>query len=445
MLQKPFTIFLSIFFLLSLGACSDPDEKISTLEELIVVTRNAPTTWYVGREGAVGLEYDLMHSFAQHEGLKIRTIVVDTISDVVATIHENKAHIAAAGITDTEVRKDNGYMFGPAYQTVQQQVVCRRGQALPRSVTDLIGKKITVISDSSYQETLQQLKQEHPLLAWQVESDVDTEQLLEQVWLKKIDCTIADSNIVSINRRYYPELVVAFPVSDEQSLAWIVSPQWPGLQEKLETWLNKIESNGELAVIKERYYGHVDIYDYVDIRRFTTRIKKRLPKYVDYFKEAAKQYQLPWKLLAAQAYQESHWNPNAKSPTGVRGMMMLTLNTAKDVDVTNRLDPKQSIMGGARYMKKMMKRVPESVVGDDRTWFALAAYNVGFGHLRDARELATRFGKNPDRWVDLKEVLPLLAQRKYYKTVKYGYARGTEPVRYVQGIREYRQILERDQ
>ena len=186
------------------------------------------------------------------------------------------------------------------------------------------------------------------------------------------------------------------------------------------------------------------MFDYVDMRKFKRRIRSRLPKYRSLFEKAGRETGLPWTLLAAQAYQESHWNPGAKSPTGVRGMMMLTRNTARSLGIENRLDAYASIRGGAQYLLRMLKRVPDTVQGKDRLWFALAAYNVGFGHLRDARTLATRQGKNPDLWRDVKAVFPLLMRKKYYKTLRYGYARGTEPVRYVQRIRNYRQVLEQE-
>ncbi|MDX1657143.1 MAG: transglycosylase SLT domain-containing protein, partial [Candidatus Competibacteraceae bacterium] len=143
------------------------------------------------------------------------------------------------------------------------------------------------------------------------------------------------------------------------------------------------------------------------------------------------------------AYQESHWNPRARSPTGVRGLMMLTLATARPLKVSNRLDPAQSVDGGARYLRHLLERLPAEVVKEDRLWFALAAYNVGLGHVLDARTLARRLGRNPNIWSDLKGVLPLLARRQYHRTLEYGYARGSEPVRYVQRIRDFRDILER--
>lgn len=436
-------IVLNILFI-SLISCSDTGDvnDLNDGKELVVLTRNAPTTWYEGRDGVTGPEYDLINSFASHYKLKVRFEFIDSIDEMLDAIRDDKAHLGASGITITDRRKMNNLEFAKTYQQVKQLLVCRRGNRLPRAIEDLIDLNLVVIDGSSYVETLIELKQKIPDLEWQVSNEDSTEQLLEKVWQKQIDCTLADSNIVSINRRYYPELVVAFPMSEDQPLAWVLSPKWSGLKKDIDVWLTRIKENGELATIMDRYYGHIELYDYVDIKRFGKRIKKRLPKYIDQFKTSAKQYNLSWTLLVAQAYQESHWNPKARSPTGVRGMMMLTRNTAKSVDVTNRLDPVQSIKGGAKYLRRMIRRIPDEVEEDDRIWFALAAYNVGYGHLKDAQILAIRLGKNPNRWVDMKEVLPLLTVKKHYKTLKYGYARGTEPVQYVQRIREYQQILE---
>ena len=178
-----------------------------------------------------------------------------------------------------------------------------------------------------------------------------------------------------------------------------------------------------------------------DEQKFIRHIKTRLPMYREEFKEAGGKYGLSWVLLAAQAYQESHWNRNAKSPTGVRGLMMLTRDTASDMGIKNRLDPQKSIKGGARYLARLFKRVPKNVRPEDRMLFALAAYNVGMGHVKDAQLLAKRLDKDPTRWDSIKTVLPLLAKKKYYKTLPNRYARGWEPVQYVKRIRAYRKIL----
>jgi len=418
-------------------------EEIKTKGELTVITRNAPTTYFQGRDGLDGLEFDLVQQFAEHLNVTTNFVVKDNTGDILNALKNDEGVIAAAGLTKTAKRGEN-FLFGPSYQSVGQQVVCRRGNKIPKSVEDLASVDLWVTAKTSYVDTLQDLKTKVPELSWQESQDLDTEQLLEQVWLKEIGCTIADSNIVAINRRYYPELLIALDLTESEALVWLLPNNATNLQSELHNWLMGLRRDGELNTTIERHYGYVEIFDYVDVRRFGNRIKKRLPKYEKYFKQAAETHELSWTLLAAQSYQESHWRPKAKSPTGVRGMMMLTLVTARELGVKSRLNAEMSINGGAKYLARLRDRLPESIEEPDRTWFALAAYNVGMGHIYDARKLAEEQGKNKDKWHDMAEVLPLLSKKKYYKKLKYGYARGSEPVLYVQRIRDFRNILERE-
>ena len=179
----------------------------------------------------------------------------------------------------------------------------------------------------------------------------------------------------------------------------------------------------------------------MDLQAFNQNIEDRLPKYRKYFEQAEKETGVPADLLAALAYQESHWNPEAVSPTGVKGIMMLTQNTAESLGVQDRLDPKQAILAGARYLRDRYDRLPDSIPETDRWFQAMASYNIGRAHLLDARHFARQMGKNPDSWADLREVLPLKADKRYYTKMKHGYARGYEPVLYVRRIRNYHDVI----
>lgn len=409
--------------------------------ELIVVTRNAPTTYYETHAGQfAGIEYDMVIAFADHLGVKPRFIIKHTIDEILATITNGEADLAAAGLTITDMRNKH-FIFGPGYQSVYQQVVCRSSdKALPKSLADLNSYKLAVSAKTSYAERLWELQHEHPLLKWEQNPDWDTELLLEKVSQHKIDCTIADSNIFAINQRYYPELKQAFPLTDEAPLAWAMLKNARHLQGSVENWFDEFKNQGTLELVMNRYYGYLDKFDYVDTKKFKKRIKQRLPKYKKWFKQAARKHKLDWILLAAQSYQESHWNRRAKSPTGVRGIMMLTQPTARQLGVKSRLDPKPNIFAGAKYLAQLRKRIPDHIREPDRTWMALAAYNLGYGHLTDARGLAQKLDKNPDHWIELEEVLPCL-RKKYHNQLKHGYARGGEAVYYVKQIRDYRDIL----
>ena len=433
-----------IFSTTILISCSENDPVINDIrrqEKLVVLTLNSPTTYYLGADdNPTGFEYDLSKALADSLNVEVEYKLFDNLEGLLNAINNNEGHIAAAGLTQTEEREAT-HLFGPNYKAVQQQVICHRSARTPKEVSDLLTRSILIIAESSYQETLLELQKDYPELKWEGTNELSAEQVLETVASKKVDCTVIDSNVFTLNRRYYPSLVMAFPLSEEQNLAWILPPNAESFKQYVDDWFVQTEKNSLLSIISERYYGYADIFDFYDNHVFLKRIKTRLPKYEPKFKQVAEQYQLPWTLLAAQSYQESGWNAKARSHTGVRGLMMLTQSTAKAMGVKKRIDPVQSIKGGAKYLDHMLKRIPEDVAAEDRIWFALAAYNVGFAHLLDARKLARDLGKSPSTWNDMREVLPLLSQKKYYKKLKYGYARGSEPVKYIDRIRYYQDVL----
>jgi len=415
---------------------------IQSAGELDVITRNSPTTYFYGRHGETGMEYELARRFADALGVELNLIVKGSVAETLQALENGRGDLAAAGLTRTRDRQKR-FAFGPGYQKVQQQVVCRRGGTIPRDWEDLPDVELLVKAGTSYVERLQEIRQVVHDLEWRETASLSSEQILAKVWHSEVDCTVADSNIVALNQRYYPELKVAFAITEQQALAWALPEGADNLRSRVAEWFAAQEAGNELAALRERFYGHVQGFDYVDIATFKQRVKMRLPRFEPLFKEVAAEYHFPWELLAAQAYQESHWRPRAKSPTGVRGIMMLTQVTARSLGIDNRLEVGASIRGGAQYLKQMMERLPKSIPEPDRTWIALAAYNVGMGHIWDARRLARRFERDPDQWNTLKEMLPLLTQRKYYKNLPYGYARGTEPVTYVRRIRQYADILHR--
>ena len=443
-LEQPFKTLLLIVLAIILGFLLDREFGVEDLQEsgeLIVITRESPTTLYKDGDDPAGPEYDYLKSYAEYLGVDLRFIFLENEGQVLEAIARGDGHIAAAGLTFYPPLAEQGFVFGPGYQDVDIQVVCRRNHGrLPRSFEDMEDVELVVVADSSNEARLFQLQEDYPDLTWESDEDATVDDLLQMVWQKEIGCTIANSSEINIKRRFYPELKVAFTIEEKQSLVWSLSPQWKTLSSSIDEWLQTIESNGTLLILRDEHFDTRE-FDYVDMRTYVRRIKSRLPALEPLFRKAAEEHGIPWTLLAAQAYQESHWNRRAKSPTGVRGIMMLTLPTAKEMGVKSRLDAEQSIMGGAKYLSRLEKRIPESVTGQDRWWYALAAYNVGMGHLHDARKLARQLDLDPDRWLELKGVLPLLSQKKYYKDLKYGYARGAEPVTYVSQVRKYQNIL----
>lgn len=437
---------LLLISLLLLSSCGQPKTLLEQIKKdgvLLVATRNSPTTYFEGPNGPTGFEYDLISLLAKELKVKVKIITPSNLSDILSLVSQNQVHLAAAGLTVTESRQQ-WIRFGPSYQTITPQLVYRMGtgEKKPRKLADLIGKHVEIVADSSHAEQLEELQASQPELEWIENPELDSGELLNLVWEQVIDYSIADSNEVDLNQRFYPELRAAFDISKPQQLAWAFPiDKDDSLYNAAAAFIEKIKENGELDVLLDRYYGHIERFNFSGTRTYLRHIHKRLPKYRKLFEAAADKNDLDWRLLAAIGYQESHWDPEARSPTGVRGIMMLTLDTADYLKIKDRLDPAQSIKGGARYIKKLTKRIPQDIKEPDRTWFALAAYNVGLGHLEDARIITEKRGGNPDVWNDVKENLPLLSRRKWYKQTKHGYARGREPVRYVEYIRSYYDLL----
>ncbi len=414
--------------------------KIKRSGTLHVLTRVDPTTYYQSPDGYSGLEYDLVLLFAEHLGVEAKFEIPATFPQLLADIANGKADIAA-GLTVTPLRKLH-MTFAPSYHKVNEQLVYRSDHRRPGTVNDLSKGILEVGKGTSHIDTLLTLKKGNTSLDWAVNDEQDTSGLLYLLHEGLIDYTVADSNQILLIRRFYPDLNIAFDLGKPKQLAWAMPiSDDNSLNEEVERFFKRIIADKTLAQLIEKHYGHANSLNYVDNCTFREHKKSRLPQYQKYFDQAGKAHGLDWRLLAAIGYQESHWLDNAMSPTGVEGIMMLTNDTAKLLNIKNRKDPEESILGGARYFKQRIQVMADDIPEPDRTWFALASYNVGTGHLQDARMLTKKQGGDPNKWLDVKKRLPLLSDPKWYPKTQYGQARGDEPVHYVENIRGYYDLL----
>lgn len=428
---------------LLLGTCSphlNVLEQVQKAGVLKVVTRNAPTTFYQGPEGPVGPEYELARGFAEFLGVDLEIYTLDGAAPLLPEVGAGRADVAAAGLVATPGHEAH-LAFGPVYREVTRQLVYRLGTLMPRGLDQVQGGRLEVAAGSSHAETLEALRLTLPGLTWLERPAADAQELLARVASGEIDYTLADSTAVLINRYFYPDIRAAFDLGEPQPVAWAFRAQDRSLVEAAEQYFDGVKASGRLADLLDRFFGHTERFDYVGTRSFLQHVESRLPRYRAWFEAAAAEYGLDWRLLAALSYQESHWNPRAVSPTGVRGLMMLTQRTAEAMGVADREDPESSIHGGARYLRKVIDRIPDRIPEPDRTWMALAAYNVGFGHLEDARRIAQGRGLDPDRWPHVRDSLPLLTQERWYSQTRFGYTRGWEPVRFVDNIRRYYEVM----
>lgn len=432
-----------LLVLIWLTGCS-PEPKQSQLYEIYqrdslkVGILHGPSSYYVGIDGPTGFELELSQALADKLGVKLELYPSYHLDELLQKLHSGQVDYIAGGLTLTTLRKDK-YRASPAYRWINEILVFKQGNVWPRSLDDLTDT-VVVVKDSSHAETLQQLSADHPALVWQQHPTLDADEILQQVVDGQIAYTLTDSNQLALNRRFYPNLSIAFTVRDNLPVSWLLADnQDDSLYAVLIEFFGAMYQGGELIALEDKYFGHIQQFDYVDTLTYIEAIEQNLPALKPWFVQYAGE--LDWRLLAALSYQESHWNAKAKSPTGVRGLMMLTLATAQQMGVTSRLDPEQSIQGGSRYLHRLVTRIPERIPMPDRLWFALASYNVGWGHVEDARILTQRQGGDPDKWLDVKQQLPSLRNKSVYQNTKYGYARGDEAVTYVDNIRRYYDTL----
>ena len=426
-----------------LTSCTGPPSTVEAIRaagELRVATLNTGTTYFEGPEGYSGFEHDLAQAFGAYLGVTVRFQIAHNHRELAELVHQKKVHLAAA-LLPIHGDHPHDLAFGPSYATMAQTVIYRRGNRRPRDIEDLRGKTIVAPTGRGARSILEQELPAEQNFYWTVRDDLSIEGLLGLVDRNFVDFAVVPAGEFEATRRFYPETRDAFVLGLPQAVGWLYrrGPANSMWKAQLE-FLNELRANGVLKVFHDRYFGHTKDFDYVEARAFLRHYDERLPQYREAFMGTAEQFGVDWMLLAAMSYQESHWRENAKSPTGVRGLMMLTTKTAAALEV-DRLDPDQSIRGGTEYLSRLKARLPERIAEPDKTWFALAAYNVGLGHLEDARVFTDRAGLNPDRWTEVRQFLPRLANKTWARKARHGYARGYQAVHFVENIRRYYDVL----
>jgi membrane-bound lytic murein transglycosylase F len=430
-------------------ACEEaprPVPPVAQSGELVVLTLNGPATYFEDAQGlASGFEYDLATLFAKELGAKAQFLLAESPARIDKELRAGQAHLAAAALA-RHFDFPGGLAWGPSYFTTQHQIVGRAGEApKPKSIADIADKRVGVI-DESVAEYL--ISSPTPLPAQpnieRLPPGTSTGDLLERVANGTLDYALVESNRLTLAKRFFPQLEVAFNLGKPVDYAWLVSPvDKRRILNAAGPFFERIRKDGTLKRLVDRYYGHATRISAIDSEALLEKIGAQLPKLRPHFEEAERVSGIDWRLIAALGYQESHWDPAATSPTGVRGLMMLTDETADRLQIANRIDARESIIGGSRYFALLREAVSPRIPEPDRTWLALAAYNVGLGHMEDARVLAQKSGLNPDKWQDVRQVLPRLADPESFQQLKHGYARGGEAMQLVDNVRNYYDILAR--
>jgi membrane-bound lytic murein transglycosylase F len=436
---------LAVLAFLAVG-CEEAPKPIAPIAqsgELVVLTVNGPATYFEDAQGLPsGFEYDLAMLFARELKAQPAFVIIDNPAKIDRLLREGQAHLAAAALP-RHFDFPGGLAWGPSYHTTQHQVVGRMGGARPKSLKDIADKRVGVIEET-VAEYLLSAPAPLELNVERLPPGISTADLLEQVADGRLDYALVESTRFTLARRHFPQIEVAFNLGSPVDYSWLVSTvDKKRILEAAGPFFARITRDGTLKRLIDRYYGHAARITALDSGRLLERIGTHLPRLKPWFQEAEAVSGIDWRLVAAIGYQESHWDPLATSPTGVRGLMMLTDDTASRLQVKNRLDARESIVGGARYFALLKEAMSPRITEPDRTYLALAAYNLGLGHLEDARILAQRSNLNPDKWQDVRQVLPRLSDPDAYHTLKHGYARGSEALQLVDNVRNYYDILTR--
>src|SRR5258708_4766666 len=419
-----------------------PIAPVAESGELVVLPVNGPATYFEDAQGLPsGLEYDLAMLFAKELKARPAFIFTDNPAKIDRMLRQGKAHLSAAALA-RHFDFPGGLAWGPPYHSTQHQIVCR-DETRAKKLEELSGKRIGVIEES----VADYLLTDPPKLGVPVERlppGTSTADLLEQVVKGRLDCALVESTRYTLARRYFPQLEVAFNVGKPVDYAWLVSTvDKKRIMEAAVPFFERIRKDGTLKRLIDRYYGHALRFSAIDAGAFLEQIAAQLPGLKAHFIEAERLSGVDWRLVAAIGYQESHWDAKATSPTGVRGLMMLTEETADRLQIKDRLDARESVLGGARYLALLKESLPPRLPEPDRTYLALAAYNIGIGHLEDARILAQKANLNPDKWQDVRQVISRLAEPDSFQSLKHGYARGGDAMQLVDNIRNYYDILTR--
>ena len=412
---------------------------------LRVLTRNNPATYFLWRGELLGFEYELSQHFANAHKLRLEMIVPPSRNDLMPWLLEGKGDIIAASMTISPERTSEGVEFSRPYFEISEILVSRNDEPEDglKKVKDLEGRTVVVRRSSSYWLTLKALQKkgiQFELVA--APEELETEGIIAKVAAGEYDLTVADSHLLNIELTWRDDIRAAFPLGDPKHHGWVVRKTNPKLLNSINTFLKKTYRGVFYNLTVQKYFENErGIRRHVEDRASRTG---ELSPYDALVKPYAEQYGFDWRLIVAQMYQESRFNPDARSWAGAVGLMQVLPRTAKGLGFNDIRSPKDGIHAGVKYLDWVRNRFEPELPVKDRMWFTLAAYNVGQGHVIDARRVARKEGLNPNRWFNnVERAIRLLSKRRYARKARHGYCRCSEPVKYVQDIkRRYEAYLQ---
>ncbi|MAC15809.1 MAG: ABC transporter substrate-binding protein [Alcanivorax sp.] len=401
---------------------------------LRVITSNNPASYFMWRGELMGFDYDLINDFAKKHRLRVSVVVRDSPSAMFAALQAGEGDVIAASMTVTEDRQKQGWMFSDRYLEVNEQLIGRSDEAPLENIGQLAGRTVAVNPETAYYDTLQKLREsDFPFIVQEVPG-ASTEMLINAVANGEYDLTMADSHLAAMESTYREDIAVLFEFEPAKEIGWGLRPEQQALEEQLNSYIARHYRGLNYNITYNRYFREKKTINTHEAYRVGSG--KAISPYDELVKSEALKYGLDWRLITSQMYQESRFNPKARSFAGAQGLLQVMPRTGRQLGYSNLTRPENGVAAGVAYMDWLEQRFPARLDLAEKLYFTLAAYNAGHGHVEDARRLAERLGKDPDKWFgNVEEAMLLLSRPEYARQARYGYVRGAEPVKYVRQIK----------
>ncbi|MCK0152240.1 transporter substrate-binding domain-containing protein [Alcanivorax sp. S6407] len=409
-------------------------EAIQKKGVLRVITSNNPASYFMWRGELMGFDYELIRHFAKQHRLRVSVKVKESPSAMFEALQAGEGDVIAASMTHTQEREQQGWMFSKRYLEINEQLIGRADDTPLESLENLAGRAVAVSPDSAFLETLTALKQDGLAFDIITVEGVTTEQLIDAVAHGVYDLTMADSHLAAMEATYRDDIAVLYQFEPAKDIAWGLRPEQQTLKAQLDKYISRNYRGLFYNVTFNRYFKEKKtIANHVEYR---ITAGKEISPFDDLVKDESLKYGLDWRLITSQMYQESRFNPKARSFAGAQGLLQVMPRTGRQFGYSNLTNPQNGVEAGLAYMDWLEQRFPARLDLAEKLYFTLAAYNAGHGHVEDARRLAERIGKDPDKWFgNVEQAMLLLSKPQYARQARYGYVRGSEPVKYVREIK----------
>jgi membrane-bound lytic murein transglycosylase F len=447
-MKNPFYL-LGILCLLGAFSCNKPAEEQPIKEEEIVlrdlddiissdtlrvITMYGPTSYFLYRDNQMGYEYEVQKKLCDELNVVSQLIIAPDIPTMLKWLQEGKGDLIAYRVPYTQENKEL-VAFTDVQYVSNQVLVQRQSDSIIKTVLELSGDTITVPQNSIYKGRLEALDDEigGGIIVELVDDSIPTEELIARVAHHQLSYTVSDDVTASINKTIFGNIDYSLAISFPQRSAWVVSKNAPQLLKYINNWASGFTKQSAFSAIHKKYFETSKYFESVGYKRIP--VPSEISMFDALFKSESERLGWDWRLLAAVAFKESRFDPDAVSWAGAGGLMQLMPNTALSLglDSLQVFEPDKNVHAATTYLLSLSKLFPGIDNPTEKIKFVLASYNAGIGHIFDARALATKYQKDPNVWDDVKEFLLKKSDPAFYSdsVCKYGYCRGKEPVTYV--------------